>query len=460
MKKIALIVLLLPFYALRADGVLDANFGGGSGYISLPEGFYARGMAVQDDGKIVIVGSSKLNAFEIVRYNSDGSLDLTFNGTGIGQTGPAGIPFSVVALPNGSLVAVGQDAFGNYFQLAKYTVTGTLDPSFGMSGVVVQPQGFAVDSMLETDGKIIAAGNDNAGNYLVVRYNSDGSIDTTFASGPLGFIEGIKIENNGKVVVVGTDNSGNMQLVRYNTDGTIDTSFGSSGIVTGPLGVATSLVIQPNGYYVISGYTLGATPNMLLARYDTTGTPDSGFGTSGVVMGPTGFLANGIALQSNGYIVVAGEGGSGIKTTRYDTTGTLDTSYGNVGVTMDPLGNLYDVGIQWNGYIITVGEDMFANNFQVARYTGSPALTSTAITSSTTAPVGVVDISGTAQNPSQIYLYLDGVQLASFYTDTGGANSWNFSTSITFQGLYSLRAVAIYKNGNSASAASDILRIY
>lgn len=458
MKKILLVAFLCIARLVSAGGTLDANFGNGFGYVSLPVGFYARGLVIQDDGKIVIAGSDLLNTFEVVRYNGDGTLDSTFNGTGIGEIGGAGVPFSVLALPDSSLILVGQDQFSNYFKLAKYTTEGVLDVTFGTGGVVVGPQGFAVDSALQADGKIIAAGNDNTGNCLVVRYDTTGAVDTTFASGPLGFFESVKVQYDGKVLAAGTDNAGNMQLVRYNSNGTLDNTFGISGVVTGPAGVATGLVIQPNGYYVICGYDTN--PNMLLVRYDNSGAPDNTFGTFGLVTGPSNFLANGVALQANGSLVVVGNGSSGIKLTRYDSSGSLDLSFGISGIVTDSLGNMFNIGLQPNGYIVTVGNDVPSNNYQVARYTNSSALTATTITSSTMQPMGTISLGGAAQNPSQVFIYLDGQLLGSTDTDSGGNDTWTYSTSISFVGLYSLRAVSVYKDGNNLSSTGDIIRVY
>lgn len=461
MKKIVLVLCaLLNIGLLRADGFLDANFGEGYGYVALPKGFYARGVAIQDDAKIVITGLSTTNKFQVIRYNFDGNLDSTFNGTGIGQEGPFGVPFSIIAHPDGSLIVVGQDSTGDNFQIAKYTTAGLLDTTFGTLGIVVGPNGFAVDSALQLDGKIVAAGNDNAGNFLVVRYNANGTIDTAFDLGPLGFAESVKIQNDGKVLVAGTDNAGNMQVVRYNDDGSLDNTFGTGGVVTGPQGIATSLVIQSDGYYVIGGYDLSTNPQMLLVRFNNSGFLDNSFGVSGVVTGPQDFLLNGMALQSDGSIVAGGQGASNIKLTRYDSDGDLDISFGISGITTNPIGDVFNVALGFGGYIITVGTDVSSNDFQVARYTSNYPLTALEITSQITNAAGSVVLEGTAQNPSQIFLYLDGIELGSVDTDSMGADTWTFTTTLSYPGLYTLRAVALYKNGNSSSAVGDIFRIY
>lgn len=460
MKQLVIISFLIAqVYTMYADGILDASFGEGFGYITLPSGFYARGLAILQDGKIVIAGSDESNTFNVVRYNSDGSLDTTFNGTGIGVSGGTGMPFSVVAYPDGSLILAGED-LSTSFKLVKYKADGTLDITFGVAGIVIGPVGLGVDSVLQLDGKIIVGGSNNLGGSLLVRYNTLGVVDTLFSLGPSGFIESVKVQRDGKVVVAGTNGSGNIQVVRYNAIGTLDITFGTLGIVTGPAGVATGLVIQPDGRLVVGGYNLNASPNMLLIRYNTNGSLDGTFGTAGVVTGPADFKAHGITLQSDGYIVVAGTGNSGIKLTRYNATGNLDTSFGIGGTVSDPLGDIFNVGLQTNGYIVTVGNDIAANNYQVARYTSSPALADTSITSSSTQAAGVVSLAGGAQNPSQIFVYLNGQAIGTTNTDAGGTNTWTFSTTISVEGLYALRVVSLYKDGNNLASTGDALRIY
>jgi len=458
--KLLFIWSTLLIKSLYADGTLDPTFGDGTGYATFPAAHYARGIAIQDNGYIVVVGVGQDSTFQIVRYTTDGDLDLTFNETGIGQTGPLGVPFSVIEQEDGLLVMVGQDASGSNFQLARYTVYGLLDTTFGTNGVVVGPEGFAVDSMLQLNGQIVVTGNDSSGHFLVVRYNSDGSVDTSFYIGPYGFSESIKIQFDGKVITAGTNATGNMQVVRYNTNGTLDVTFGSNGIATGPSGAATSLVIQPNGQYVIGGFDLTTNIDMLLVRFNADGSYDTSFGVGGIVVGPAFFQANAIALQSDGKIVVAGEGTSDIRLARYNSNGTLDTSFGTGGFVIGTIGNVYGLALQENGYIVTVGLDLISDDFEVARYTGSPPLTSASFTSPMTVPFGPVTIAGTAQNPSYVYVYVDESLIDSVATDIGGTNTWTFSTQIPSIGLYTVRALTLYKNGNTASAATNQLRIY
>lgn len=467
MQKYLSLILFCSIFSLSyADGTLDPSFGAGLGYVTLPEGFYASAVALQPDGKIVAVGTSTSNTFQIVRYNNDGTPDVTFNTTpccvgGIGQTGPVGVPFSVCVLPDGSYILAGQDKLGSSFQLAKYTQAGLLDTTFGTGGVVVGPIGYAIDASIQIDGKIVVVGTDDSGHLLVVRYNHNGSISSSFNVGALGFAEALQIHYDGKIVIAGTNNAGNMQMIRYASTGAVDTSFGTGGVVTGPSGVATALLVQPNGAYILAGYTYGVSPHMIAARYTHAGVLDGTFGVGGIVTGPTNFFTSAAVLQSNGKIVIGGDGPSGIKLTRYTSSGTLDTTFGVGGVVTGTIGTVFGLALQANGYIVTVGMDPISSGFEIARYTGSSPMVTTALTSSSVQQTGAVIVTGAAQNPSQVYLYLDSSLVYSTFTDTI-ASTWTapLPTIITHPGLYTLRAVAFYKDANLSTAAMDELRVY
>jgi uncharacterized delta-60 repeat protein len=148
---------------------------------------------------------------------------------------------------------------------------GDLDPTFGAAGVVSAPGdlGSASAVVYQPDGKLVAAG----GAFSLVRYNADGSLDSTFGSGgvatasvgnPSGsnFAEALVLQSNGQMVaagwawdaVSGTD----VVLVRYNSDGSLDSTFGSGGIVMTAIGTdsndyASALILQSDGRLVAAG---------------------------------------------------------------------------------------------------------------------------------------------------------------------------------------------------------------
>lgn len=459
MQKVLLVSVSLISLMLGADGSLDTTFGGSAGYVTLPTGFFASGVAVQPDDRIVVAGSDANNNFQLVRYNTDGTLDMSFGASFNGiATGPIGLLFDVLIQPDGYILTGGQDNNGN-FQLARFYPQGFIDSSFGVNGVVVGPSGFCSALAQEQDSSVIAGGANNAGQFFVMRYDSYGNINTSFDFGPDGYIEDLVIQPDGKAVACGVDNDANFSIVRYNTDGSIDTSFGINGVTTGPQGVATALVIQSDGYIVVAGFDLSDPNNMLLARYDTNGNVDASFGTNGIVEGPTGII-NGMSLQADGKIIVVGENDINTLLARFNANGTLDITFGIDGITSTPTGIFYGVGFQSDGKTVAVGLDDSSSNFLVARYTNNQTLTPTQVTYPVVTGIGYATIYGTAQNPSEVFIFLDGQLLGGTSTNSNGDNTWDYTIDLSTPGMYSLRAVSVYKAGNIVSAGSERLRIY
>src|SRR5215471_19418992 len=169
----------------------------------------AQAVAIQADGKLVVVGQTyKHNDFSgedfvVTRYNTDGTLDNSFNHTGIVRTdfpGLAAVPSSVVIQPDGKIVVAGGAfplfTFLGNFKVVRYNPNGSLDRSFGSGGIVTTTfpgdGSYAFAVALQADGKIVAAGTDfvdfNPGDmsdtdFALARYNSDGSPDPTFGNG-------------------------------------------------------------------------------------------------------------------------------------------------------------------------------------------------------------------------------------------------------------------------------------
>src|SRR5262245_10810056 len=181
---------------------------------------------------------------------------------------------------------------------------------------------------------------------LDASFGTGGRVTTTIG-GNSDFARGVVVQPDGKIIAAGPalgDTGSDFGLTRYNTDGTLDTSFGINGIVTTDFGGAFegawSVALQPDGKIVAAGLTiLSRTNQFALARYTSDGTLDAGFGTGGRVT--TGFpgatVANAfsVAIQADGKVVVAGwtniDGGADFALARYDSTGTLDASFGTAG---------------------------------------------------------------------------------------------------------------------------------
>ena len=241
-------LMALNHRANALPGDLDLTFGT-AGKVTTALGVVARmnGVALQADGKIVVVGyyfasgpplMTQTNV--VLRYNSDGSLDTTFNGTGI--------------------VILGTNAYG-------------------------QSKGVAIQS----DGKILVVGSSLgiSNNFLLVRLNANGSVDfqvtTDFFNGSTNAAsaESVAVQNDGKIVVAGRAGRPDFAVARYNSDGSLDTTFGGGGKVitqSARTGGGKSIALQSDGKIVVAGYYgpsggFGKS-SFALVRYNANGSVD------------------------------------------------------------------------------------------------------------------------------------------------------------------------------------------
>src|SRR6266540_697856 len=325
-------------------GDLDPSFGIGGkvttdffGGLDEPSGLVALA-----DGSLVAAGFANEGPprdFALARYPPDGTLDPSFGSGGKVTTGISGFDdqaFALALQPDGKLVAAGEASAD--FALARYNPDGTLDPSFNGSGLVTTDFAGAFDRVealaVQADGKLVAAGQAFSGaslDFALARYNPDGSLDASFGSGgkvttdlaggdDAGFFA-MAVLAGGKLMVLGSGLTGagqNFTLARYNPNGTLDPSFGSGGMVTtdfaGGDDIGLSLVVQANGKLVAGGYDFtGAVRDFALARYKPNGTLDHSFGRRGKVT--TDFTDGGddgatiLAGQPGGKLVAAGFAG-------------------------------------------------------------------------------------------------------------------------------------------------------
>ena len=180
-------------------------------------------MALQPDGKIIAVGGGA-DGFAVARYNPNGSLDPSFSGDGKQTTGfctpNCGGASGVALQPDGKIVVVGGGAgFGANvdFAIARYNPDGSLDPSFSGDGKQTTDFGigsndFASAVALQANGRIVAVGTGPRGDFALARYNPNGSLDPSFSGdgkqttdfGPtISGSDGVAIQANGKIVAVG-----------------------------------------------------------------------------------------------------------------------------------------------------------------------------------------------------------------------------------------------------------------
>ena len=320
----------------EADGTLDTTFGSG-GMVTTDFGGdfdWANGLALQPDGKIVVVGvegddSGEGRDFAVARYNADGTLDTGFGSGGTVTTDIDGTDDirSLLLQPDGRIVVAGQAS--NDLALARYNPDGTLDTSFGRGGTVVDGiEGHQSGDALfpQAGGKILVAGNSEF-DLLLARYNADGSLDTSFGRGgflthDLGVDNGVYdgvAQADGKILVVGPMMPLDFALVRFHPDGSLDSGFGSGGLVTtdffGDSDIPSAVEVQADGAILVAGFASSVNgddsfdEDFGLARYEPDGDLDAGFGSGGLVttdISGDNEGASGMTLQPDGRIVVAG----------------------------------------------------------------------------------------------------------------------------------------------------------
>ncbi|HET6248728.1 MAG TPA: discoidin domain-containing protein [Tepidisphaeraceae bacterium] len=325
-------------------GVLDTTFGSGGAVQTDFAGNTDMGqaIAVQSDGKIVVVGTTvfidsggvQVQGVGVVRYNTDGSLDTTFGtgGKAMFDMNGGGCTFAreVLIQSDGKILISGQ--CNNEAMIMRLTSAGALDTSFGSGGIVLSTLSASSQAnamAIMSNGDIIAGGDaaDPLGGWndaALFCYTSSGTPDTTFNGtgamevtlggyGSNSTINDLTIEN-GKILVAGAGYLGADigALARFNPDGTIDTTFNGTGVINfvsgGPM---QSVAVQPDGQIVS-----GAFQSFEVLRFSPSGALDTSFGNSGYASYSTTIDATSMVI-SDGTIVVGGLSPSGMFELRY-----------------------------------------------------------------------------------------------------------------------------------------------
>ncbi len=505
----ALSLLLIISASHAQTGVIDSTFGI-NGVVKTP--LSDSGSAVCNkllslpDGKIIATGyaySLGHTRFVAVRYFNNGKVDSSYGTNGVVTTiienSAACICYSSVLQKDGKAVLVGDylaPALGYNFAVVRYDTSGHPDNSFGTGGIGINHVGIAgADNVglaidLQSDGKIIVAGkvfNTSNYNFAVLRFNANGSVDSTFGTnGSTVSIIGagndncysMAVQKDDKIVLAGDIEQGaayNFTVARYTSNGILDNTFGTGGIATHPIGAVDddygySVVIQPDQKIIVGGEAKNnANYDFALMRLDTTGALDNAFGNGGFVLADfknNDDIGRSTALQPDGKILLFGSTyapASQFGLMRFDANGSPDSAFATNGraelniYTTTYYG--YSVVMDINNKILIAGQASLGkpDNFILARFTSGLPNT-----------VGIPEQTATAErfhlypNPAENQFTVYGLQLTSgdeikIYDLSGRVverkiitkttNSQQLSTQNLSSGLYFVQIISAEYSG-------------
>jgi uncharacterized delta-60 repeat protein len=391
--------------AAAAEGDLDTTYGSG-GKVITPTSLssFSGGMALQADDKVVAVSSTGGN-FLIRRYTTSGALDTTFGSGGSVQVniGSDDEAYDVAIQADGKILVIGTSS--GRIALVRLLTTGAPDPSFGHSAIVSALAGDGLAVAVQPDGKILAGGGAPGGDFRIARYDANGNSDLSFGTG--GFtdvsfsdsahVHDLAIQPDGKIVAIGMNQFSGTQsdfaLARLTPAGVLDPTFDGDGKVVTSIGAydhANHIALQPDGKIVAGGESgpSQSQVDVAVVRYLPSGALDTSFSTDGKVTtnadGDVGVGStldvSGLALQSDGRILV---GGSSILASstmnffiaRYNADGSLDTTWSGDGTTSTNINGddyVFDLGVQSDGKVVAFGLSSSSTSFLLARYLGTP----------------------------------------------------------------------------------------
>ncbi len=325
-------------------------------------------LAVQPDGKLIVVGTSHNssdNDMAVARYLEDGTLDSQFNSdgratfaVGNGNDGAYGVDIQ----NDGKIVLAGytHNGLNKDFAIIRLTQDGFLDKEFDGDGQVVVSFAKGDDTAYKVkvleDGKIVVAGvgeHAEGKKATVILLNSDGSLVKSFGEDGKSVVKGeqetaaytMLILDNGKILIGGyskTENDTQMALFRLQPSGFVDSSFGVAGTAIieqkDKSSVGYGIALQPDNKIIVTGSSYnGKYRDILIARVNENGSIDSSFGIKGSVVSDLGYdsVAYSVAIRPDSSIVSVGfgskEGNKDIVLVYYDTDGEITLTNSSVG---------------------------------------------------------------------------------------------------------------------------------
>jgi uncharacterized delta-60 repeat protein len=331
-------------------------------------------------------------------FSQAGSLDKSFNATGIVQTqvGPVSFntfPNAVAIQPSDQKILVAGEAVSSdghrSFAVVRYLPNGTLDPAFGTGGIAIISIGEdtygASGLAVQSSGKIVLVGQffvtvSGTGYTFgaIMRLTTAGILDNSFAGGGEENVIGlgaqqVVLQTNDEIIVGGTYET-YIGVMRFSKDGVKDMQWGGNGVSVFDADpnnddILNAMAIQPNGRVVVAGMSFWGGNQIMVGRLTTSGSADPSFGTNGKMFITVGINdelvgGQGLAIQSNGKILVNGSysaanGNTPLLVVRLNTDGTFDNSFagnGKLGITIGDICYGGGLAIQSNGQIVVAGE--------------------------------------------------------------------------------------------------------
>ena len=407
-------------------GSLDTTFGlNGRVTTSFGDkGSYPSDVLPLSSGKILL--SASYNFFGsidkcdmgVARLNYNGTIDTTFGVSGKTNTkiGTMSSYTNAIALQsNGKIVLIGSTENTGY-ALVRHQTNGILDSTFGINGKVISDFNrttatYISDMLIQNDDKILSSGshklsnNDDSQSFLV-RYNANGSLDTTFnrtgkiimqlAQGKDDGINKINLQADNKIIACASISTitnvtldKDCQLIRFNTNGTIDSSFSLTGKLTIKDFDLHSSKVLSNGKILVSGVSgLNDLEVLTLFQFNSDGSPDVTFGINGKVAYSSRLFFEGttsMVVQRDGKIVVLiiGDGfiNPNIIVIRYNSNGQFDYTFGTNGMTRTPLllprESYGKIAMQEDAKVIAIGAYLKPTNYfgiVLSRFNNAPSV--------------------------------------------------------------------------------------
>lgn len=371
---------------------LDLGFGTDGRATTSGFGGDRSAMALQPDGAIVMVGGTFVD-FIIARFLADGTLDAGFGTDGMVTTDiqpdQQEEALAVAIAPDEDILVAGYSGFDATVALARYLPDGDLDPAFGAGGIVAGPVPARVYAVaVQADGAVVVAGGRDVADgspdfsdLFLARYLPDGTLDPAFGDGGVvvtdigdapNVLQEVALLADGRILASGAPNTSDAtglrtDLVQLLPDGTLDPGFGDGGTLTIPgERVGEGMAVQPDGRIVLAGRSQTSDGTEFeVRRIEPDGSPDAAFGDAGMVttdLRDHTEEALDVALDGAGRIVAAGRAGdlnTDFALVRYLADGSLDPSFADQGVLYVDFFLLPDiaesVAIRPDGMILAAG---------------------------------------------------------------------------------------------------------